>query len=60
MFRPLYVDSTPRAADVQIDGRVEDDPCRRARQGWHSYYAIDVTVPGSPSTEDRGRCGRRR
>ncbi len=52
MFRHhYYVDSTPRAADVQIDGLWKTILVGGLGKGGNSYYAIDITVPGSPSTE---------
>ena len=46
-----YVDSTPRAADVRLDGTWKTILVGGLGKGGSSYYAIDVTSPGDPATE---------
>ena len=52
MFRHrYYVDATPTVADVRIGGTWKTILVGGLGKGGNSYYAIDVTTPGSPSTE---------
>ena len=52
MFRHrYYVDATPTVADVRIGGAWKTILVGGLGKGGNSYYAIDVTVPGSPTTE---------
>jgi type IV pilus assembly protein PilY1 len=47
----FYVDSTPRASDVYVDGVWKTILVGGLGKGGNSYYALDVTTPGSPATE---------
>lgn len=46
-----YVDSTPVTADVTIDGAWKTILVGGLGKGGNSYFAIDITSPGNPSTE---------
>lgn len=47
----FYVDSTPRPADVKINGVWKTILVGGLGKGGNSYYALDVTSPGNPTTE---------
>ncbi len=52
MFRHrYYVDATPTVADVRVGGAWKTVLVGGLGKGGNSYFAIDVTVPGSPTTE---------
>lgn len=46
-----YVDSTPRVADVYLDGAWKTILVGGLGKGGNAYYAIDITKPGDPTTE---------